>query len=56
MRYANAAAFRMALEERIRQRSATDGVAIQRPRKRVRLQAVSCSSTGSYSQSLVLVG
>jgi hypothetical protein len=35
VRYANAAAFRMALEERIRQRSATDGVAIQRLRKRV---------------------
>lgn len=35
MRYANAASFRMALEERIGQRSATDGVAIQRLRKRV---------------------
>lgn len=35
MRYVNAANFRMALEERIRQRSAADGVAIQRLRKRV---------------------
>ncbi len=35
MRYPTAAAFRMALEERIRQRSAADGVAIQRLRKRV---------------------
>jgi len=35
MRYATAARFRMALEERIKQRSLTDGVAIQRLRKRL---------------------
>jgi len=35
MRYATAASFRTALEERIKQRNVTDGVAIQRLRKRV---------------------
>lgn len=38
MRYATAAAFRMALEERIKQRSATDGTAIERMRKRVAIE------------------
>jgi len=38
MRYRTAAAFRMALEERIKQRSATDGTAIQRMRKRVAIE------------------
>lgn len=38
MRYATAAAFRMALEERIRQRSSAEGTAILRMRKRVAIE------------------
>jgi len=38
MRYATAAAFRMALEERIKQRSSAEGTAIWRMRKRVAIE------------------
>ena len=38
MRYRSAAAFRMALEERIRQRAAASGTAIERMRKRVAIE------------------
>jgi len=56
MRYRTAAAFRMALEERIKQRSATDGTAIQRMQKRVAIERFLARLQGSPDSPWLLKG